>query len=230
MQIADETLMAFADGELDPAEARRVEAAVAADPALQARLRVFSETRRMLREVPAAPMPAGGDAALIARIRAASQPRRPAMTPPAPANLNRRPLAAIAATLAVAVIGLGWWQIGGPQTGETGAGMAALDSLASGEVQALPEGGSLTIIASFITADEEFCREYETRSGDTATLVVACREDDAWKPRFAMSMTAAEGYVPASGEIEALDAFLAETGAGAPLTMDEEAAALSRLR
>ncbi|MDN3713648.1 zf-HC2 domain-containing protein [Paracoccus cavernae] len=59
MSISDETLMAYADGELDQAEAAAVEAALAADPGLQARLRPFSETRRLL----------GGMAGMISRHR-----------------------------------------------------------------------------------------------------------------------------------------------------------------
>lgn len=230
MQIADETLMAFADGELDAASAREVEAAVAADPALQVRLRVFSETREVLREAASAPLPASGDAALIARIRAASRPANPEWSTPAPANLNRRPLAAIAAALTAAAIGIGWWQFGGPQTGAAGNDLATLGRLPSGEVQTFPDGESLVVIASYITSDETLCREYETRSGKDASLNVACHQDGAWKLRFALSMSEAEGYVPASGEIDALDAFLAETGMGMPLTPEEEEEALAALR
>ncbi|UFS67889.1 hypothetical protein LO749_23115 (plasmid) [Paracoccus denitrificans] len=48
MQIDDKTLMALADGELDPARADEIRRAVAGDPDLQARLHRFEETRRLL--------------------------------------------------------------------------------------------------------------------------------------------------------------------------------------
>ena len=43
-RVSDEQLMAFADGMLEPAEAARVEAAIAADPTLERRLHVFRLT------------------------------------------------------------------------------------------------------------------------------------------------------------------------------------------
>jgi anti-sigma factor RsiW len=45
----DETLMAFADGELDEAAAARVERAIADDEALAARVALFMETRDQAR-------------------------------------------------------------------------------------------------------------------------------------------------------------------------------------
>ncbi|SIS55497.1 Anti sigma-E protein RseA, N-terminal domain [Paracoccus saliphilus] len=231
MQITDETLMALADGELSSDVAERVMAAVEADSELQARLRRFTETRRLLREEAARPQPSPRDAALIARITAATQ-TKPA--PPeeqrgsAPANLNRRPLAALAAAMAAAVIGLGWWWgYGGPESSLPKAHLTALDSLMSGESSELPDGQDLTMIASYRTGAGELCREFETHSGTEMTVVVACREGEGWSQRFATDIEAAEGYVPASGDLEALDKFLAETEAGAPLTPAEETTALA---
>ena len=45
MAITDETLMAYADGELTPAEMAELERAIAADEALAARAAVFAGTR-----------------------------------------------------------------------------------------------------------------------------------------------------------------------------------------
>ncbi|MDO5368956.1 anti-sigma factor [Paracoccus sp. (in: a-proteobacteria)] len=233
MQITDEILMAFVDDELEARQSREVRAALARDPRLQARLRVFTKTRRVLRDAAASPHPLADDAALIVRVRAAGT--APAATPfprppsvPPPPNHNRRPLGAIAAALAAAVVGLCLWQWGGPAPGLSEAQLAALNGLASGESRGLPGGESVVMIASFLMAGETLCREYETRSAGTATLMIACREDDGWSRRFTMSMTEAEGYVPASGGIEALDAFLAESAAGAPLGPEEEAALLAQ--
>lgn len=240
-EITDETLMALADGELPDDEARQVGMAVERDADLQARLRIFTETRDLLRagaatgSVPGAPGAARDP--LIARIRAATAAATvaapagagmaPAPPPPA-ANLDRRPLVALAASLALAVVGLGWWwQSGGPQAALPPTHLAALDSLASGETQALPDGPSLTMIASYLGGAGDLCREYETRSGNTVTIRIACRADGGWDARFAEEITASNGYLPATGEIAALDAFLADAGIGPPLTPEEERAALS---
>jgi anti-sigma factor RsiW len=48
MTIADETLMAYADGELEPAQRAEVEAAIAADPQLAARVEQHRALRRKL--------------------------------------------------------------------------------------------------------------------------------------------------------------------------------------
>ncbi|MBB1491318.1 MULTISPECIES: hypothetical protein [unclassified Paracoccus (in: a-proteobacteria)] len=145
MQITVEILMAFADDELEADYSREVEAALARDPRLQAQLRVFIESRRVLREAAAAPHPPANDTAPIARIRAAGTV--PAATPfpqarsaPVPTNLDRRPLGETAAALASAVIGLGLWQWGGPAPGLSEAQLAALDDLALGESRELPGG------------------------------------------------------------------------------------------
>lgn len=230
MQIDDETLMALADGELDRAEAARISAAIADDPEAQARLRRFTETRARLRALSAQGPASQADDALIARIRAAAAvlpaPAAPAPVPAA-ANSNRAPWAAVAAALAALAVGLGWWQMGGAPDGLAQGEVAALDSLPSGEAVALEDGRELMVIASYRTADGAFCREYETARDASLTVGVACREGDTWQRQFASEMTAADGYVPASGDIAALDDWLAETGAGDPLTPEDEAAALA---
>ncbi|MFC3168178.1 anti-sigma factor family protein [Paracoccus fontiphilus] len=232
MQIDDETLMALADGELDRAEAARISAAIADDPDAQARLRRFTETRARLRALTAETQSALGDEALIARIRAAGvAPQAPAAaTPAAPApaaNRNRAPLAAIAAALTAAVVGIGWWQMGGAPGGLPQAEVAVLDSLPSGEAVTLDDGRDLTMIASYRTAAGDFCREYETVRDEALTVSVACRDNGIWRQQFASNLDAGDGYVPASGDIEALDTWLSETGAGDPLTPADEAAALA---
>lgn len=235
MQIDDETLMALADGELPEDEARRVSQAVQADPELQARLRRFSQTRQLLQQGAPVPAMTAQDDALAARIRAAAvagadaaQP--PAVAPPAPANLNRRPLMAVAAALALAVIGLGWWQADGPGTsdGFSAPVLAALDNLPSGQGDTLGDGRQLTMIASYLNGADELCREFETHRGEAMQIVVACRSGGEWAERFAADLAAPEGFVPASGDLQALDDYLASSGAGQPLTPADEAAALGR--
>lgn len=251
MQISDETLMALADHQLDAATAARVSQAVAADPALAARLKRFTETRRLLNAARTAPAGAGDEDPLAATIRAGiTRPApKPAAPKPAaaksaapkpatrPANLNRRPLLAAAASMAVAVMGLGWWawsdrQPDGLSLPKLAASelaapeLAALDSLPSGESRALGTGAELTMIASFRSSAGALCREFETAEPDSTRTVLACLGDDGWQPRFAeIARTGDPGYQPASGAA-GIDAALAALGAGDPLTPEAEAAAL----
>lgn len=231
MQISDETLMALADGELAPELAREVSAAVDRDPALAARLGQFTQSRQVLRDWGAQVDPPLVDPAVEAMIRAASAPQAKS----GPANLNRRPLAAVAAALALAVVGLGLYAgLGdGGADGGRDAQMAALDRLPSGESQALGDGSELVVIASYRNGVGEFCREYELHGGpDGPRLHLACHQDGTgWDERFSIALSGQDGgFVPASGQVEALDDFLRETGAGAPMTDAEEQSALAGLR
>lgn len=251
MQIDDQTLMALADGELDPARAEELRRAIAADPALQSRLHQFEETRRLLggmREAgpaedplaalirAAATTPTPAPSVLIASrdAMAVSNPRpgaRP-LTAPAhgqPANRNSPPWLALAASLAIMAVGLGWWNwAGGPVSqGISGAELAALNGLPSGQVQALESGGELAMIASFRASDGTFCREYETVRQAELRIVLACRAGDAWVERFAgVAAAAGQDYRPASGE-GSIDAAIAAIGAAGPMSPEEEMAALT---
>ncbi|WGR59689.1 hypothetical protein E3U26_02665 [Paracoccus ferrooxidans] len=234
MQIDDETLMALADGELEPDRAEAVRRAVAADPELQRRLRRFAETRRLLGGLRTG---AGGEDPLAGMIRAATATAAPApapapqAAPKAPAaNLNRRPWLALAASAALAALGLGWWEWSGRGAdGLPGAELAALDELPSGEVRVLADGTEISMIASFQLAGGQLCREYETARARALRTVLACRDADGWQARFA-AQAQADGadYRPASGP-ESIEAALAALGAGEPLTPEDEALALRAL-
>ena len=227
MQTSDETLMALADGELSAEEAARVQKAVDADPDLQQRLRQFTETRKLLGALRPVGEQVSEDDPLVAMIRKAqtapAQPAPQAIPPqPAPANLNRRPWLAIAASVALAVVAVGWLGFN-RDAGLSTPEIAALDQLPSGESQHLADGRTLTMIASYRADD--LCREYEISEGGRAAVTLACRDGKAWQPRFTAEVALdADGYLPASGEIEGLDAALGTFGS--PLTPEEEAAAL----
>ena len=240
MHPSDEMLMAFADDELSAAEAEAVAAAVAADPALAERVRMFRDTRAALAGSAPAPQ-SDDDAALIALIRAAAVPAAAPLTNAAPravpANRNWRP-AAIAASVAAAAVAAVWSMgLFGPTTGPTPDGAlppaltAALDAVPSGEGAVLAEG-EFTAIATYRIADGSICREYERHgTAQTTIAAIACREDGTWRNRFATELgQSADGYVPASADTEGLDAALAGMGAGDPLTPGEETQALRALR
>ncbi|RDC71106.1 hypothetical protein DLJ49_16415 [Rhodovulum sp. 12E13] len=253
-RFTDETLMAYADGELDAETARAVAAAEAADGAVARRIALFHGTRAALSEArDARPAPEVPDA-LVARVRetleqAGAGGEEPGRVVPLVRRAPSRPWVpvAVAASLALAV-GLGAGLslrpatgpdidlATGPQPGATG--LAALEaSGVAGALSRLASGGSeqvaageVTIIASFRTPEGTLCREFELATGSAETVAVACAEGAAWDLRFAVASGRADGagYAPA-GALEALDTWLSGIGAGAPLPEDEERAALGRL-
>lgn len=253
MQIDDEILMAFADGELDAAEAAQVAQAVADDPALAARVDLFRQTRAALQ---AAPEASPKDQALADMIRATqAQAKMQAQESRAADPLADQIRAAAAAAttahlagrdpqiaanrslptpanrnwapLAVAaslVLALGIGWLAGPWGNAPTPG---LEPTVVAALNSLPSGestGDVTAIASFRTADGTLCREYETE----AEIAVACRAGSTWENRFAATQINSPDYVPASGEGN-VDNFLASIGAGEPLTTADEQAALAAL-
>lgn len=253
-EFDDATLMAFADGELDPALAARVAAVVAQDPAAAARVALFRDTRAVLRDAAARPLDPLPDA-LMARVRAALD--KAGTAAPAPARVvplaahrpHRVPAMALAASLALAIGAAGGFLLargpGAPPGSPMGPGggapvpalaalgaadvAAALSSAASGEVRAVA-AGELVPVATFLSGTGETCREFTLAGagGDTVTAV-ACHGGDGWDLRLAMVAEAAgDGYAPASAP-EVLDSYFAATEAGAPLSPEDEAAALAGL-
>lgn len=88
MEMSDEMLMAYVDGELAAEDAAAVERAIAADPVLKRRAADFRDTRLLARgalaEDRAEPVPA----ALVAAVRAAAERARQASAAPNPAAPN----------------------------------------------------------------------------------------------------------------------------------------------
>lgn len=246
-EFGDETLMAYADGELDSEAAQAVEAAAATDAELARRIAMFSRTRDLLGEVARARPLGPLSPALGARVEETLRAARPAPSEtvvPFPrravAAEAYRPVAAAAAlALAVGVAGgfLVSQTMGARETG--GLSIAALDvpgipealdTLPSGERATITEG-EVSAIASFLNADGELCREFEFDRASRETVVsVACRTAEGWEPRLAIVAPATDetGYAPASS-LETLDAYLGAIGAEAPLAPEEEAAALRGL-
>lgn len=237
MQISDETLMALADGELSQTESAALHKAIAADPALQSRLAVFRQTRDALGLLRGSPAPAVSEDPLAAMIRKAQsqtpsqtqtaaplqiQGRAGAAAPRAAANLNHRPWLALAAGVAVAAVALGWFGLG-QNKGLSAVEIAALQALQSGQSQDLDDGRALTMIASYKA--DTLCREYEITHEARTVITLACQDGADWAVRFTAETRLEEGgYLPASGDIEGLDAALAPLGA--PLSPEDEAAAL----
>jgi len=237
---SDETLMAYADGELSADEAARIARLLETDAAAAAKVAAFRQTRARLRAaarshdaVPAA-LRARVEAALAGQ-RAAQPPDAGTVTPLAPRRRRQVPAApaALAASLALAVgLAAGWLAAPGGD-GAAGGGVVdlagledALGRVPSGETAAL-DGGEITLVASFRDSAGAFCREAEVaRTGRPTVIVVACRGAGGdWQPQLALAAGGGAGYAPASGT-RTLEAFLDSIGAGPPLAPEAEAEAL----
>ena len=191
MEISDQTLIAYLDGELPEAEREALEAALAADAGLAARLQAHQaladQVRAAFGGVADEPVPERLTAAVAAR---------PVDSGNVVAFPSRRPAAtrlwgggtAIAASLAVGVL-IG--QAFLPRT-VVGAGVIGPDMTARGALsQALdrqlasapPGGGAAVKIGiSFRSAAGPVCRTF--RTGAVAGL--ACRRGDGWRVRMAV--------------------------------------------
>jgi hypothetical protein len=251
-QFDEETLMAYADGELDAVQAAAVEAAMARDPAIARTVRLFGDTAVAARgavQAETPPVPAALQAAVeqaIARAGAGSPPAA-ARAPIAPAVVTAtfRPAAnsssyAIAASAAIIAVAVGAY-FAGAQRGDVppGAGLAvvapgaerarfdaALSETPAGNARPLQTGGSVAVTATFRDGSGQLCREFRVeRTGADTVAGVACRTAGTWSVAFAVAQPGGDTFSPASGNT-LLDAFLAERGASPPLGAADEAAAL----
>lgn len=243
-EIDDETLMAYADGALDPDQAQVVARAEATDPDIADRIRMFRETGALLGAIGNSRVAEPISKDLTARVErilaAARRDEGKTIVPFASPRPAWRPMA-LAASVALAVGALGGILAGLGLRDDEGPNpriavlddpvmATALNTFAAGE-RGAAGGGEMEIIASFLSGDGTFCREFEYDTQQDGTIVsVACMEEAGWQTRFAvMTPRANDGsYTPASS-LEALDAYLSAIGAGAPMSAETEAAHLSQL-
>jgi hypothetical protein len=191
MRFTDETLMAFADGELDEATRAEVERAMHADPALAARVqqhialrrdvfRAFARTLdepvpQRLRQVVSSPKVIQLDSVRAARKQAAEAPRR----------WSWPEWGAIAATLVVGVLAgsFGLKSVQGETTfavaganGELTAHGKLDAALTRQLASAPPAGAGVRIGVSFVGRDGQYCRTFAMASA----AGLACRAGAAW--------------------------------------------------
>ncbi|WP_329608768.1 anti-sigma factor [Mesorhizobium muleiense] len=247
--------MAFADGELDDATAAAIEKAMQSD--IASRVALFLETRVQAKEalgpVLDEPVP---DRLSQSVQRMIDEARRRSVPSDASerahvvafrARDNRampRPQASwimpLAASLVAVVFGCGGYFFGfASQNQPHGLEVAGQDSplsealgqVASGE-EAVLAGSTdrIRAVATFRDGAGSLCREFEIDSANRSTVIsVACHSNHGWAVNFAVVAPARDGgYAPASSS-EALDSYLAATGAHEPLSREDEAAALRSL-
>lgn len=212
MKYDDETLMAFADGELDDARRAEISAAIEQDPELARRVAQHRALRMQIAGAfsPVMEQPVPEHLLTAARGPVASPPVRemrprgnvvqfPSRSARAPgAPWRAREWTAMAASLVLG--GLIVWQFGergaGDITSRGGSLVArgelakALDSqLASNQA----EDAAVRIGLSFKTRDGGYCRSFLSRSASSAGL--ACRHDADWQVAFTEAIDPEAGGV-----------------------------------
>jgi hypothetical protein len=203
----DETLMAYADGELAPARRAEIDAAIAADPGLALRVaehralraRMAGAFSRVLEQ----PVPerledaarAGARAATPGRGNVLQFPARSARTPSPP--WRAREWFAMAASLLLGVL-LSWRLLvpAGSQVFEAGkGGLLARGELAralESQLASEQNGDERVLIGlTFKAHDGAYCRSFVLRTARTAGL--ACRVGSEWQIPATDSALASEG-------------------------------------
>lgn len=218
MDLNDDILMAYADGELPAGEAVRVAAAIAGDPALAARVERFRMVRRALKSaydsVLEEPVP-DRLRALLHDVDIAAAPKRP---------LWRRigvglTAALLAACLAGAVL-VGRSLTSAPLfTNANGALLPNVGLTRALDSQLAADAGAIRIRTSFRAQNGALCRVF-SGAGARAVLGVACRDAGAWTIRVAADASR-EGEAAIANTVSSMID-------GAPLSAAQEEAARSR--
>lgn len=255
MHFSDETLMAYADGELDPATGAQVEAAMAGDAAMAGRV---ARHRAMRDDVYASFAPVL-DEAVPQRLRDALRQAQAAPASPAPAyapgpaaNQSRWSLpvwGALAASLVVGVLigkmAMPLFAAGGGKSaavatvdGRLAAGGALARALSQQLASAPRQGQAVSIGITFRAADGQFCRSFTLRDGppESAPLAgLACRAPaggDRWLIPVLVETppdtAAPAGYRMAASAAPAVLQAIDERIAGQPLDAAAERQVLQR--
>jgi hypothetical protein len=187
MSFDDETLMAYADGELEPVLRARVEQAMREDPQVAAaverhralRSDVFAAFAGVLDE----PVPERLQPAAPGRVRVDVLAQAGAQA--LPARWSWRQWGGMAASLAAGVLAgaLGWQQLRGSDASpivQQGGELLAHGELADALTQRLASEapvGQVRLGVSFQAKGGEYCRSFRL----AATAGLACREGARWR-------------------------------------------------
>lgn len=255
-EISDELLMAYVDGELSPAEARRVEQALMVDPSLRARLQPFVVTKQELARLFNEPMNAPVPAHLVKAIERAPIGTGIAAEASAATGLwaTFKDFAAglavipmpvqFAGALALGTV-IGWAAFSGSRgtiaasevAMANGALVASntLQKVLEGEVsaRALPSAaGTISGAQSFETKSGGVCRTFSVEAADASPYTgLGCRRaDGAWEIRaYEKSAKKSPMSVRVAGEGKsAVEAAVDEMIGGRVMTKEEEARFIAR--
>lgn len=259
MIIDDDTLVAYLDAQLDSdAEYEAVEDALAASPALRARLQALAESGELARKAFDAKLEEAVPPQLIAAIMDAplaqadtppkSRPAAPGLGARLAAWLGQGVGAAAFASVVTLVIGtlIGHYLLPPPEAGAplVRQGEPIRNPALAVALQAAPSGlavdlgdARLEVMASFAGRDGRVCREYALSGPASGHEVgIACRDGAAetgWRLAFVAhepaTSAAQGGYGTASDRLhEAVDAFLGDHVAGEPFDAARERALIER--
>lgn len=232
--VSDETLMAYADGELTGEQGRAVEQFIAANPSLAKRLAVFEETGRklgaMLDDAIPAALPPHLLNAVTAPPAASVSNAVPFRKAPPVVAIRRKPWA-IAAGLALVAGSVSWWLGHTPSPQRQGIDLAsvvdqsgnareglrlALETVASGsESKVAGLNGANAVIRpdfTFLAKSGAFCRQYRLIERASAVAGVACRSTEGvWH---------AERHVSANVPVAKKDGQIVPAGHETPKELD----------
>ncbi len=219
MSFSDETLMAFADGELDSKTRAAIEAAMASDAAIARRVAqhlalrndVFAAFAPILDEtVPQRLSNASKDVkkppmvAPVIELAAVRAARMPPPVPPAQRRWSWPEWGALAATLIVGVLAghVGLPTLLGEKDGASDAALTSANgkliakgplaqALSSQLASAQPANATVKIGVSFRSKDGQFCRSFVMHGGLSG---LACHRasDNAWQLPLVAQTTAAQ--------------------------------------
>ena len=243
MNFSDETVMAYADGELDAATRAAVEAAMALDAqlaqrvarhrALRGRLRaaldpVLDEPlpERLLASVRGAPLQRHAAEVIAPKRKAApgwSWPQWGAIAASLVGGALLGPLLLLRAPAGAALV---------TRDGQVLASGALARALTEQLASSQPPGAPVQIGVSFRARNGDYCRTFVLRE-KSALAGLACRAHEAWRLEVLAQNpappAAATGYRPAGSALPAGVAHtLDELIAGEPLDAGAEAAARAR--
>ena len=220
MTIEPEMLMAYADGELDPLNAKRVERAIAGDPALAQEVERHRALRKRVSDsfAPVADEQVPDRLAALLKSNVVDLP-----TPKTRPILSRwRAAAALAACLVLGLT-IGISVSRGPVFSGAG-GLYASGSLAAAlDDQVGGADGAVKVAVSFRDKQGAYCRVFSS----SATDGIACRDASGWALRRTQqgSTTQHGDYAQAGSPDPDLMAAAQDMMAGEPLDAKAEAAA-----
>ncbi|MEQ8178629.1 MAG: hypothetical protein RIC52_04225 [Amphiplicatus sp.] len=227
IQITDEMLTAYLDGEASLEEKRAIETALVSDAGLRQTLDRYRALKatidRSFAGVLTQPVPQRileAASAPYASYAAPLPPRRPSkwLTP-----------AAMAASLAVGALA-GTLLVRG-QSGDEGALIASapIEKALSGQ-SADAAHGAVRVVATYRAGDDRVCREFEIADAAQASAGLACLAPNGRWSLAALEPRAPEGaYLPASGENKT-SVVSVLTGEMRAMTAEEEAAFLVSMK
>jgi hypothetical protein len=237
-EIDTETLMAYADGELDAEQRKEVEALLERDPEARAMVRKFRESADLLKDgldsVLTEPVPQR----LIDAIGATAPASNVVELRRSPGRVRRSnfwPSLAAAASLVLAVGLVGSILLldrakpPATDVATVHALQQALEGLPSGAVLETGDGIRVMPVLTFRAADGRVCREYEREAPLGSATGLACRDEaERWIAEVEVERdpmqdgSAENAYQPAGGAGDPISEVLDRLGAGAALSAEEE--------